>query len=441
MNNSLTTPQNIDAERSVLGAILIDNNIIIIALEFLPVSAYFHFIPHKYIYDAMVLLYNENIPIDLVTLSSKLRELNVLDKIGGSNFIVEIMESVVTSANVNFYIQLIIEASKQRQLINISNEMQSASYEGNNTSEIIQRAEQQLLNLQLNRNREGFCNLRELFSRTIHETERRRNQEHNLTGLSTGLIDLDQITNGFQKSDLIILAARPSQGKTALSLQIARYIAGQNPDLATIFFSLEMSSNQLSLRLLSSESEINSNKLRNGRLIQSEWGQIIESSEILSNLSLYLDDSTNISVSEIRNQCKRILVNRQISLIVIDYLQLIKGEKSQSRQEEVAKISRSLKNLAKELDIPILALCQLSRAIEYRHPALPQLSDLRESGGIEADADVVIFIFRPELSDPGTSEYGTARLLVAKQRSGPIGEIRLVFRKEITRFYDLARES
>ncbi len=433
-------PQHIEAEQCVLGAILLENEALLKALEILRPQNFYRD-SHRKIFEAILVLFERSEPIDLLTLSEVLRKRNHLEEIGGSTYLATLMEAVPTAANVRHHARLVRERAVLRSLINAATEIIAESYEHTeDVEELLDRAERLIFEISEQRVNAAFANLKDLLKESIRYTEQLYERHELITGLPTGYHDFDQLTAGLQPSDLIIVAGRPGMGKTALCLCIARNVAVKikAPREAVAIFSLEMSKEQLALRMLCAEARIDSSKLRRGYLDKSEWGRLVNAANDLSEAPIFIDDSPALTALDIRAKARRLQAEHGLSLIIIDYLQLLRGRgRPESRQQEISEISRSLKGLAKELRVPVVALSQLSRAVEQRGDRRPQLADLRESGALEQDSDLIVFIYRDELYNKDTKDKGIAEVIVGKQRNGPIDTIKLAFLKEYARFEDL----
>ncbi|HEX9805133.1 MAG TPA: replicative DNA helicase [Candidatus Dojkabacteria bacterium] len=426
-------PQNLDAERSVLGSILIDSDSIINILEFLK-SEDFYDSKNGIVYEACVKLYEKGTPIDILTLTDSLKKSKNLQKIGGASYLSELVSMVPTSANIEDYGKIIKENSIRRQLIRLGAKMGDLAFkEDQEMQDIMDEAETRLFAITEDSVQKDFVHVAQLLEETYERAEDLNQNPDKIRGVPTGFGTLDNILGGFQNSDLIILAARPSVGKTALALDIARHIATREKKNVG-FFSLEMSNLQLMDRLLSMEVGIGLWDLRMGKLPEKSFSKLADAMGILSESNLFIDDTPGINIMEIRTKARRLKAEKGLDMIVIDYLQLIEGRRKENRVQEVSEISRFLKVLARELSVPVLALSQLSRAVEQRTGGTPQLSDLRESGSIEQDADIVMFIHREELYDPGTERKGMADLIIAKHRNGPTGSVELKFMREQARY-------
>jgi replicative DNA helicase len=439
-------PQHIEAEQCVLGAILLDNDALPKALEILrPEDARVNFYraAHAKIYEAMLALFERNEPIDLLTVSEVLRKRNQLEEIGGATYLATLLEAVPTAANVRYHARLVREKAILRSLINAATEIIAESYEQTeDVEELLDRAERMIFEISEQRVNAAFAPLKDLLKDSIRYTEQLYERHELITGLPTGFRDFDQLTAGLQPADLIIIAARPGMGKTAFALNIARNVGARihEPRDAVAIFSLEMAKEQLALRLLCAEARIDSSRLRRGYLDKSEWGRLVNAANDLSDIPIFIDDSPGLSVLDIRAKARRLQAEHGLSLVLIDYLQLLRGRgRAENRQQEISEISRSLKALAKELKVPVVALSQLSRAVEQRGDRIPQLADLRESGAIEQDADLIVFIYRDEVYNKESKDKGIAKIIVGKQRNGPTGEIELAFLREYARFENLEK--
>ena len=436
-----TLPHNLEAERSVLGAILVHNDAFNLAAQVID-SGDFYRDAHRRIFDRMVTLNERNQAIDFVTLKEELSRGGDLDAVGGPAYVAALADGVPRATNVEYYARIVKEKSTLRNLIYAANKILTDAYEADQESDLIlDEAESAIFSVADDRLKSGFIPMKDLVKDSFPKIEQLFEQKRLITGVPTGFADLDEMTRGLQPGDLIIIAARPSMGKTSLVLNISQYVANQ-PDLTVGFFSLEMSKESLFIRLLTSEAQIDSHRLMSGAIGQKDYGRISHALETLSAMKLYIDDTANIGVMEMRAKARRLQSEHGLNLIVVDYIQLMTGRgRFENRTLELASISRSLKGLAKELSVPIVVLSQLSRAPEARADHRPQLSDLRESGALEQDADLVGLIYRDDVynKDPNNPDAGTAELIIAKQRNGPTGVIRLAFLREQTRFANLAQ--
>jgi replicative DNA helicase len=435
-----TLPHNLEAERSVLGAILVHNDAFNLAAQVIE-PADFYRDAHRRIFDKMISLNERNHAIDFVTLKEELARAGELDEVGGPAYVASLADGVPRATNVEYYARIVKEKATLRNLIYAANKILTNAYEADQESDLIlDEAESAIFAVADDRLKAGFVAMRDLVKESFPKIEQLFEQKRLITGVPTGFVDLDEMTRGLQGGDLIIIAARPSMGKTSLVLNISQYVATQ-PNLTVGFFSLEMSKESLFIRLLTSEAQIDSHRLMSGAIGQKDYSRISHALETLSAMRLYIDDSSNIGVLEMRAKCRRLLAEHGLNLIVVDYIQLMSGRgRFENRTLELASISRSLKGLAKELNVPIIVLSQLSRGPESRADHRPQLSDLRESGALEQDADLVGLIYRDDVynKDPNNPDAGTAELIIAKQRNGPTGTVKLAFLREQTRFANLA---
>jgi len=435
-----TLPHNLEAERSVLGAILVHNDAFNTAAQVID-GRDFYRDAHRRIFDRMVTLSERGEAIDFITLKEELSRGGELDDVGGPAYVASLVDGVPRATNVEYYAKIVKEKATLRNLIYAANKILTNAYEADQESDLIlDEAESLVFAVADDRLKAGFVPMRELVKESFPKIEQLFEHKRLVTGVPTGFVDLDEMTRGLQPSDLIIIAARPSMGKTSLILNIAQHVAVQ-PELTVGFFSLEMSKESLFIRLLTSEAQIDSHRLMSGAIAQKDYGRISHALETLSGMRLFIDDTANIGVLEMRAKARRLQAEHGLNLLVVDYIQLMTARgRYENRTLELASISRSLKGLAKELHVPIVVLSQLSRAPESRSDHRPQLSDLRESGALEQDADVVVLIYRDDAynRDPNNPEAGTAELIVAKQRNGPTGIVRLAFLREQTRFASLA---
>jgi replicative DNA helicase len=436
-----TLPHNLDAERSVLGAILVHDDAFNLAAQVLTPGDFYRD-AHRRIFDKMIALSERRQAIDFVTVKEELARAGEVDEVGGPAYIAALADGVPRATNVEYYARIVKEKATLRNLIYAANKIVTNAYEADQDSDLIlDEAESAIFAVADDRLKAGFVAMRDLVKESFPKIEQLFEQKRLITGVPTGFIDLDEMTRGLQPGDLIIVAARPSMGKTSLVLNISQYVATQR-DLTVGFFSLEMSKESLFLRLLTSEAQIDSHRLMSGAIGQKDYGRISHALETLSAMKLYIDDTANIGVLEMRAKSRRLQAEHGLSLVVVDYIQLMNGRgRFENRTLELAAISRSLKGLAKELNVPIVVLSQLSRAPESRSDHRPQLSDLRESGALEQDADVVALIYRDDVynRDANNPDAGTAEVIVAKQRNGPTGTVRLAFLREQTRFVNLAQ--
>lgn len=434
-------PHSIEAEQSVIGAMIMDKDAIAVANEII-CGDDFYSKQCGIVFDSMVELNDEGKPVDLVTLQDRLREKDVPAEVSSLEFIRDFISLVPTSANVKYYANIVAEKSTLRKLIRINEEIANTCYAGNESLEIIlEDTEKRIFEIVQKRNTGEYVKIRQVVMNAIEKIEKAAKTDGNVTGIATGFYDLDYKTAGMQPSDLVLIAARPSMGKTAFVLNIAEHVAF-HLNLTVAIFSLEMSKEQLVNRFFSLESRVDAQKLRTGKLSDAEWEALIESAGVIGQSNLIIDDTPGISIPELRSKCRKFKMENQLSMIIIDYLQLMSGSgrNSDSRQQEISDISRSLKALARELKVPVLALSQLSRQVEQRPDHRPMLSDLRESGAIEQDADVVMFIYRDDYYNKDSEKKGIAEIIVAKQRNGPIGTTDLVWLPETTRFGNLQKK-
>ncbi|MCI5882826.1 MAG: replicative DNA helicase [Clostridiales bacterium] len=436
-------PHSTEAEQSVIGAMIMDQEAILTASEIL-VADDFYNPQFRTLYDAMLGLYQEGKPVDLVTLQNRLQEMNVPAELCSVEFISNIIAAVPTSANVKYYSEIVREKSVLRRLIRVSEGIANECYQDNEKLEdTLEKAEKQIFDVVQNRASSDFVPIRQVALETLESIQSAAKNVGAVTGVSTGFYDLDARTAGLQKSDLILIAARPSMGKTAFVLNIAENVAIKN-NITTVIFSLEMSRVQLAKRLISMNSHVDSQKIRTGQLEDSEWRDLTESTVTLGESALVIDDTPGISIGELRSKCRKLKIEKDLGLIIIDYLQLMSGSgnhKNESRQQEISDISRALKALAREVDCPVIALSQLSRAVEKRDDKRPMLSDLRESGAIEQDADVVMFIYRDEYYNKDSDSKGITEIIIGKQRNGPTCTVQLKWLAELTKFANLEMRS
>ena len=432
-------PHSIEAEQSVIGSMIMDREAIVVASEIITGEDFYNR-QYGVLFETMVELNDSGRPVDLVTLQDKLREKDVPPEISSLEFIRDLITAVPTSANVKYYAGIVAEKSTLRKLIRLNEEIANTCYAGKEgLEEILETTEKKVFDLVQRRNTGDFVPIRQVVMNAMDRIEKASRNKGNVTGIPTGFIDLDYKTAGLQPSDLILIAARPSMGKTAFVLNIAQNVAFKQ-GMTVAMFSLEMSKEQFVNRLFSLESKVDSQHLRTGNLTDAEWESLIESAGVIGKSNLIIDDTPGISIAEMRSKCRKYKLEHNLGIIMIDYLQLMSGSgKSDSRQQEISDISRSLKALARELQVPVIALSQLSRAVEQRPEHRPMLSDLRESGAIEQDADVVMFLYRDDYYNPDTEKKGIAEVIIAKQRNGPIGTIELVWLPDYTKFANLQK--
>ncbi|WP_051092374.1 replicative DNA helicase [Geopsychrobacter electrodiphilus] len=443
-------PQNLEAEMSVLGGVLLENEALNRALEHL-VADDFYRRGHQLIFGAMIALSNRNEPADLVTLSAQLRTQKMLEEAGGSGYLATLVDYVPTAANIQYYCKLVKEKSIARKLISVSTDIATSGYEGGDMEVVLDRAEKAIFEIAENRIRPSYFPVRDILKDTFRNIEQLYERKELVTGVPTGYTDLDKMTAGLQPGDLLIVAGRPSMGKTAFALNLVEY-ATTHPEkkIPAVVFSLEMSKEQLVQRLLCSVAKVDAGRLRTGNLGESDWPKLTMAAGQLSETQLFIDDTPAISVLELRSKARRLKAEHGLGLIVVDYLQLMRGSSTENRQQEISEISRSLKALAKELSLPVVALSQLNRSLESRTDKRPMMSDLRESGAIEQDADVIMFVYREAVycedckSREKTCEQGhekDAEVIIGKQRNGAIGTVHLTFRGEFTRFENQAKRT
>ena len=420
-------PNSLEAEQSVIGSMIMDKEAIVIASETLIKEDFYHQ-QYGILFEAMIELYNEEQPVDVVTLQNRLREKDVPAELSSMEFVGELVTAVPTSANIKYYANIVKEKATLRKLIKVNEEIANQCYlQNESVDDIMADTEKKIFNLLQNKSGGDYVPIKTVVINALEKIEQASKTKGSVTGIATGFVDLDYRMSGLQPSDLILVAARPSMGKTAFVLNIAQYVAFHS-DLCTAIFSLEMSKEQLVNRLFSLESRVDAQLLRSGNLADADWEKLIEGAGTIGRSKLIIDDTPGISISELRSKCRKYKLEHDLKLIIIDYLQLMSGNgKSDSRQQEISDISRSLKSLARELNVPVIALSQLSRQVEQRPDHRPMLSDLRESGAIEQDADVVMFIYRDDYYNKDTPDKNIAEIIIAKQRNGPIGTVNLVW--------------
>ena len=435
-------PHSVEAEQSVVGAMLMDKDAITTASEIVS-GADFYQSAYGVIFDSMVELFNEGKPVDLITLQERLKEKDVPAEIASLEFVKDLVTAVPTSANVKYYAEIVAEKSLMRKLIRLNEDIANTCYAGKEPLEaILEKTEKSVFELLQKRNTGDYVPIRQVVMNALDRIEKASKNKGTVTGIPTGFIDLDYKLSGIQPSDLILVAARPSMGKTAFVLNIAQYIAFKK-NKAVAIFSLEMSKEQLVNRLFSLESQVDAQSLRTGNMKDSDWEKLIEGAGVIGKSKLIIDDTPGISISELRSKCRKYKLEHGLDIVIIDYLQLMTGsvgKSSESRQQEISEISRALKGLARELNVPVIALSQLSRAVESRPDKRPMLSDLRESGAIEQDADVVMFIYRDEYYNKDSEFKKQAEIIIAKQRNGPVGTVNLAWLGEYTKFANLSRQ-
>ena len=434
-------PHDVEAEQAVIGSMLTDMEAVISSIEVLKPEDFYRE-DNKLIYTAMVNLYTRSEPIDLITVKSELESMGKFDQVGGIEYLAELPEKVPTTANASKYIKIVEEKSTLRRLIKTANEIIELGYDPTEDLEdIMEGAEKKIFNLMQDKNQKGYTPIKDVLVDSFTNLEELYNRKQHITGVPTGFIDLDYRTAGLHGSEFILIAARPAMGKSAFVLNIAAN-AALKANVPVAIFSLEMSKEQMVNRMLCSEAMVDSNKVRTGKLEEEDWAKLAEAIGPLSEAEIYIDDTPGISITEIRARCRKLKLEKNIGLVIIDYLQLVQGSSKRalgSREQEIAEISRSLKILAKELDVPVIALSQLSRAVEQRPDHRPMLSDLRESGSIEQDADIVMFLYRDDYYNEDSEKKDIAEVIIAKQRSGSTGTVDLRWMGSYTKFVNLEK--
>lgn len=439
-DNTRIPPHSVEAEQSVLGSILLDKDAMISVSETLTPEDFYKE-AHRVIYECMLKLYNNQSEIDLITLADELRDQGYLDDIGGIAYITSLSTIVPTTSNIKYYINIVKEKSISRQLISAANDIINLGYDSSTKVEdVLENAEKKIFDISQERTTNDFQPINQVLTETLSMLEKLYEEKSDVTGLTTGFRDLNKKINGLQRSDLLLIAARPAMGKTAFALNLVQNAALKG-DASVAVFSLEMSKEQLVQRMVAAQSSVELKKIKTGTLAANDWPRITDGMAVLSGAKIHIDDTPGIKISELRSKCRKLKIEKGLDLVLIDYLQLMEGEgHNESRQQEIAKISRSLKILAKELDCPVVALSQLSRAPEQRADHRPMLSDLRESGSIEQDADIVMFLYRDEYYNPDTERKNIGEVIVAKNRHGETGTVELVWFGEIQKFADKMRE-
>ncbi len=433
-------PHDIEAEQAIIGSMLTDKDAVIAAVEVLQEQDFYRE-DNKIIYSAILNLYNRAEPIDIITLKSELKSMGKFEAVGGLEYIVQLPDKVPTTSNVEQYIKIVEEKSMLRALIKTADELITLGYDPTQEVEqVIDIAEKKIFQVMQKKNQKGYSSIKDILVDTFTQLEQLYNQKESITGVPTGFVDLDYRTSGLHNSDLILVAARPAMGKSAFALNIATN-AAVRAKVPVAIFSLEMSKEQMTNRILCSEAMVDSAKVRTGKIDDDEWAKLAATSGELSEAGIYIDDTPGISIMEIRAKCRKMKLEKNIGLVVIDYLQLVQGsnKKGGSREQEIAEISRSLKILAKEIDVPVIALSQLSRAPEQRIDHRPMLSDLRESGSIEQDADIVMFLYRDDYYNEDTEKKNIAEVIIAKHRSGATGTVELLWLANYTKFANIER--
>ena len=433
-------PQDIEAEQAVVGSMLTDQDAVVAAIETLKPEDFYRE-DNKIIYEAILNIYNRAEPIDIITLKSELSSMGKLDAVGGLEYIAQLPDKVPTTSNVDRYIKIVQDKAMLRNLIKTANEIISLGYDQTeDVEDVMDHAEKKIFDVMQRKNQKGYTSIKDILIESFTKLEELYNQKQHVTGVPTGFIELDKKTAGLHGSELILIAARPAMGKSAFALNIGTY-AATRANIPVAIFSLEMSKDQIGNRILCSEALVDSNNVRTGELNDEELSKLAETSGELSQAQIFVDDTPGISVMEIRAKCRKLKLEKNIGLVIIDYLQLIQGSgKSSSREQEIAEISRSLKILAKEIDVPVIALSQLSRAVESRPDHRPMLSDLRESGSIEQDADIVMFLYRDDYYNEESEKKNIAEVIIAKQRSGSTGTVELLWLGNYTKFANKYKE-
>lgn len=444
--NHKVPPQNIEAEQCVLGGVLLENEAISKVLEIM-IADDFYRESHRKICHSMIELFEKSEPIDLITLTNILKSNNQLDEVGGAAYLASLVDNIPTAANIGYYAKIVKEKSILRGLINAATEIVARGYEdGGDVVDLLDQAEKSIFQISESQIKPSFYEIKSLLKESFKTIEKLYESREIVTGVPTGFDEIDKLTTGFQPSDLIIIAGRPSMGKTAFSLNIAQYAAIKK-NIPAALFSLEMSKEQLVLRMLCSEAKVDAHRLRGGFLGEEDWPKLTRAAGILSEAPIFIDDTPALSVLEMRAKTRRLMAEHKLGLVIVDYLQLMRGRglfargrSSETREQEISDITRSLKSLAKELHIPVIALSQLNRRVEERQNKRPQLADLRESGAIEQDADLIAFIYRDEIYDRSDDNpnKGIAEIIIGKQRNGPVGEVKLAFLDKYTTFENLA---
>ncbi|MFC0210953.1 replicative DNA helicase [Paenibacillus chartarius] len=432
-------PQNIEAEQAVLGAILLDTEALVTAMERINADDFYRG-SHSRIFEAIVELAEKGEPVDLVTLTAKLQDKGELEDVGGVSYLAELAKSVPTAANIDYYAQIVEEKSMLRRLIRTATQIVASGYTaGEDVGGLLGDAEKKILEISQSRSSSGFVSIREVLMEVFEKVEFLFTNKGGASGIPSGFTDLDKMTSGFQRSDLIILAARPSVGKTAFALNVAQNVGVRAKETVAIF-SLEMGAAQLVNRMVCAEANVDAGRLRTGYLEGDDWEKLTMAMGALSEANIYIDDTPTITVQDIRAKCRRLQQEKGLGMILIDYLQLIAGRgKGDNRQQEVSEISRTLKQIARELNVPVIALSQLSRGVEQRQDKRPMMSDLRESGSIEQDADIVAFLYRDDYYDKESEKKNIIEIIIAKQRNGPVGTVELAFLKHFNKFVNLDR--
>ena len=433
-------PHDVEAEQAVLGSMLTDNDAVISAIEVLKEEDFYR-TDNRAIYEAIMNLYNRAEPIDIITVKAELESLGKIEQVGGVKYLASLPDKVPTTANAMKYIKIVEEKSTLRNLIKTANEIIELGYDPTeDVSDIMEGAEKKIFNIMQNNDKKSYAPIKDILVESFTQLEELYNRKQHITGVPSGFIELDYKTAGFHGSDLVLIAARPAMGKSAFALNIATN-AAVRANVPVVIFSLEMSKEQMVNRILCSEAMVDSNKVRTGKLEEDDWAKLAGSIGPLSDAEIYIDDTPGISVAEIRAKCRKLKIEKHIGMVLIDYLQLVQGsnKRNGSREQEISEISRSLKILAKELNVPVIALSQLSRAVEQRPDHRPMLSDLRESGAIEQDADIVMFLYRDDYYNKDSEEKDISEVIIAKHRGGSTGTVKLLWMGSYTKFANLAR--
>jgi replicative DNA helicase len=438
--SSRVPPHNIEAEQSVLGGILLDNDVLPGVIEILNGEEFYR-AAHRAAFAAVIALFERNEPCDLVTLANLLKSQNKLEEAGGASYLASLVDSVPSAANVGHYARIVSEKWLQRSLISSATQIATSALQGGlQIDELLDRAEQAIFQVSERRVNPSFFLIKDVIKQNIKILEKLQERQEVFTGVPTGFDELDRMTSGLQPADLVVIAGRPSMGKTAFALNIARNAAVEH-EVAVGIFSLEMSKEQLGMRMLCSEARVDSHKMRTGFFTPRDWPLLLRAAGTISEAPIFIDDSPALSALELRAKARRLKRDQNLGLVIVDYLQLMRGPQgAERREQEISEISRALKALAKELTVPVVALSQLNRRVEERHDKRPQLSDLRESGAIEQDADLIAFIYRDEVYHPESPDQGVAEVIIGKQRNGPTGKLKLAFLSQYTRFDKLAFE-
>ena len=437
-----TPPHSVEAEQAVLGAIILDSDRLITASERVDPDDFYR-VSHQRIFEAMLKINDRGELVDLVTLSSELQAQGILDEIGGLNYLAEVAESVPAIGNIGYYLNVVDQKAALRRLIRTATNIVSDGYERQDeVDSVLSDAERNILKVSQRKGQSSFHPIGSVLSDAYSTIEKLHQSSGEITGIATGFTDLDKMTAGFQRNDLIIVAARPSVGKTAFALNISQNVAVRTGENVAIF-SLEMGAEQLVMRMLCAEGNIDAQRLRTGRIEAEDWGRLSLAMSSLSQAGIYIDDTPGLRVNEIRAKCRRLKQEHGLGMIMIDYLQLIvgNGKPGENRQQEVSEISRTLKAIARELQVPVIALSQLSRGVESRQDKRPMMSDIRESGAIEQDADIVAFLYRDDYYDKESEDANTIEIIIAKQRNGPTGTVKLSFRKEYNKFVNMETQA